>query len=149
MQEQNNGREQNFLAWMAEELGVVMQPFKPVAWYDKNFDWFICMAEDVSYTSFTTSSPSMELFKDHQTEKIVGFKVLGFSHLPHEVRNSFMGLAPDADDVGNIEALWSINAREMAESMSKEEEAFFQELEARGGLDADEKALFKDFIEHC
>lgn len=130
MEQQKADPEHNFLAWMAQELGGI-QPFKPVAWYDKNFDWFIYMGQDASYTEVQTSSPHLELFKDNKTGKIVGIKVLEFTGLPRALRDSLMETAGDAA-IENIEDIWIHTMQEMAPEFSASETEFFQELRARG-----------------
>lgn len=119
--------------------------FKPCAWYEKNLDWFIFMGQDVSYTALTTPSPYLEVFKDNASGKIVGFKVLGFSTLPRELRSHFVSMMDD-DEIRNIEEIWLINMREMAPQMAAEEKEFFQELKARGGLDDEERAMLENLF---
>lgn len=122
-------QEHNFLAWFAQEFGEI-KPFKPVAWYDKNFDWFIFMAQDASYTEIQTSSPHLELFKDNATGKIVGMKVLEFTTLPHSLREALMETAGDTA-IQNIEHIWIHAMHEMASEISELEVAFFKELRER------------------
>jgi hypothetical protein len=141
MEKHTTAQEQSFLTWMAQELGE-LKPFKPVAWYDKNFDWFIFMGQDASYTEVTTSSPHLELFKDNQSGKIVGMKVLEFTSLPRELRYALMETTGDTA-IENIEHIWIHTMHEIAPEISAFEVDFFRELKARG-LDDEEKAQLQD-----
>jgi hypothetical protein len=110
--------------------GGILPPFKPTCWYLKPLDWLFYLARDCSYVATFTADPHLELLKDGA--ETVGFKVLGFSHLPARLRQRILiSTDIDFDDIKGIGDIWILNVEEAWPEIEASQTAFFEELRRR------------------